>query len=248
MVLNIPIKLYYNADGTMYLNGSLNRVPYVMKLSNLTYKVVLVAPIDISTYSVQAFFQKADNTTTTGYAMAHVGTEQVDSETWQVFEMTIAGDVLSISAYGLQNKLGIGFYLTDGNLTPQTFNTEPFWIKCTYAITGNQGEIDETPLEQLQRTLDLALSTKANVDEVVYRIVNLTDYNTQLASESNYGYVYITSSDIEDNENEIDLPKGTILVKNSNGTFTEIGYSKEIVDILLRNIESQITLGYSEVI
>lgn len=242
MVLNIPIKLYYNDDGTMYLNGALNKVPYVMKLSNLTYTVDLVVPYSNNNYSFQAFFQKADNTTTNGYPMAFVETETVDEQVWYVYEMTIESAILNCSTYGLENKLGIGFYITDGNTTPQTLNTEPFWVKCTYAITGGQNEIEETPLEQLQRTLDLALSTKANIADVVLKIKNSAELSQQEASDTNVGYVYIISQDIPST-----YDKGTILVKNSNHTFTIIGYAKTQIDTLIDNTISKITLGYTEV-
>ena len=250
MALNIPIKLYYNADGTMYLNGTLNRVPYVMKLSNLTYEVILVAPIDISLYSVQTFFQKADNTTTNGYPMANIGTEEVDGEIWQVFKMTIESAVLNVSAYGLRNELGIGFYITDGNQNiVQTLNSEPFWVKCTYAITGGQNVIDETPLEELQRTLDLALSGKANINDVVHLTSSWAYFISTISNQNNVGYAYLITQDISNPSDPTQIrKKGSIYVKTSLSGVTFVSYGREDVDDLINEVETHITLGYSEVI
>ena len=240
MTLDIPIKLYYNADGSMYLGGTKNKVPYVMKLSNLTYQLYLITPYDNNNYSFQVFFQKADGSTKNGFAMAYIGTEEVENELWYVYRCDIESSVLSCSSYGKGNDLKISFYITDGNLTPTTLNSQAFNIKCTYAVVGGQNQIEETPLEQIQRTLDIALSTKANIDEVVYKINGVVQYTAYKNANNNVGYVYILSENINI-PNDVNFKKGTILLKNNDNTFTLIGYSKTAVDTM-------ITLGYTEVI
>lgn len=244
--LNIPIKLYYNADGSLYLGGTKNKVPYVMKLSNLTYKLYLVTPYANTNYSFQAFFQKADGSVTNGFPMTFVETEAVEDEIWYVYRCDIESSVLTSSEYGQQNKLGINFYITDGNLTPTTLNTQPFNVKCTYAIVGGQNQIEETPLEQLQRTLDIALASKANINEVVYKISNATEYLNYVLSNDNIGYVYILGFDFTQPDGV--WSKGTILIKNADQTFTIIGYSKDAIDTKDNDIINIITLGYTEVV
>lgn len=223
MILNIPIKLYYNADGTMYLGGEKNVVPYIMKLSNLAYQLQLVCPYATSNYSFQAFFQKADNTTTNGYPMSNIGTENVNGETWYIYACQIESEVISVSGYGRENLLGIGFYITDGNTTPTTLNTQPFWIRCTYAVTGNQSEIEETPLENLQRTLDLALSTKTFYDEVVLHYETPPHFNTQNYKQD---YVYLLIDDFTDDD--VEYKTGDILIATETG-YELLSYGKNTI-------------------
>lgn len=224
MSVKIPIKLYYNQDGTMYAKGNKNVVPFIFKLSSATYRLQLITPYSNSNYSFQAFFEKGNGETTTGYPMVYIGRETViDTEiNWYVYACDIENSVLSISDYNRTNQLKISFYMSNGDTQNlQTLNSQPFITACSYSVTGNQSAIEDTPLEQLQRAIDLGLSKRPLYSEVVLQVNNLPTIGTDSASDNyNVGYVYLALDDTT--LNEIDYPKYHIYQANANGTYDDL--------------------------
>lgn len=224
MSVKIPIKLYYNQDGTMYAKGNKNVVPFIFKLSSATYRLQLITPYSNSNYSFQAFFEKGNGETTTGYPMVYIGRETViDTEiNWYVYACDIENSVLSISDYNRTNQLKISFYMSNGDTQNlQTLNSQPFVTACSYSVTGNQSAIEDTPLEQLQRAIDLGLSKRPLYSEVVLQVNNLPTIGTDSASDNyNVGYVYLALDDTT--LNEIDYPKYHIYQANANGTYDDL--------------------------
>ena len=224
MSVKIPIKLYYNQDGTMYAKGNKNVVPFIFKLSSATYRLQLITPYSNSNYSFQAFFEKGNGETTTGYPMVYIGRETViDTEiNWYVYACDIENSVLSISDYNRTNQLKISFYMSNGDTQNlQTLNSQPFITACSYSVTGNQSAIEDTPLEQLQRAIDLGLSKRPLYSEVVLQVNNLPTIGTDSASDNyNVGYVYLALDDTT--LNEIDYPRYHIYQANANGTYDDL--------------------------
>ena len=224
MSVKIPIKLYYNQDGTMYAKGNKNVVPFIFKLSSATYRLQLITPYSNSNYSFQAFFEKGNGETTTGYPMVYIGRETViDTEiNWYVYACDIENSVLSISDYNRTNQLKISFYMSNGDTQNlQTLNSQPFITACSYSVTGNQSAIEDTPLEQLQRAIDLGLSKRPLYSEVVLQVNNLPTIGTDSASDNyNVGYLYLALDDTT--LNEIDYPKYHIYQANANGTYDDL--------------------------
>ena len=224
MSVKIPIKLYYNQDGTMYAKGNKNVVPFIFKLSSATYRLQLITPYSNLNYSFQAFFEKGNGETTTGYPMVYIGRETViDTEiNWYVYACDIENSVLSISDYNRTNQLKISFYMSNGDTQNlQTLNSQPFVTACSYSVTGNQSAIEDTPLEQLQRAIDLGLSKRPLYSEVVLQVNNLPTIGTDSASDNyNVGYVYLALDDTT--LNEIDYPKYHIYQANANGTYDDL--------------------------
>ena len=224
MSVKIPIKLYYNQDGTMYAKGNKNVVPFIFKLSSATYRLQLITPYSNSNYSFQAFFEKGNGETTTGYPMVYIGRETViETEiNWYVYACDIENSVLSISDYNRTNQLKISFYMSNGDTQNlQTLNSQPFITACSYSVTGNQSAIEDTPLEQLQRAIDLGLSKRPLYSEVVLQVNNLPTIGTDSASDNyNVGYVYLALDDTT--LNEIDYPKYHIYQANANGTYDDL--------------------------
>ena len=224
MSVKIPIKLYYNQDGTMYAKGNKNVVPFIFKLSSATYRLQLITPYSNSNYSFQAFFEKGNGETTTGYPMVYIGRETViDTEiNWYVYACDIENSVLSISDYNRTNQLKISFYMSNGDTQNlQTLNSQPFITACSYSVTGNQSAIEDTPLEQLQRAIDLGLLKRPLYSEVVLQVNNLPTIGTDSASDNyNVGYVYLALDDTT--LNEIDYPKYHIYQANADGTYDDL--------------------------
>lgn len=224
MSVKIPIKLYYNQDGTMYAKGNKNVVPFIFKLSSATYRLQLITPYSNLNYSFQAFFEKGNGETTTGYPMVYIGRETViDTEiNWYVYACDIENSVLSISDYNRTNQLKISFYMSNGDTQNlQTLNSQPFVTACSYSVTGNQSAIEDTPLEQLQRAIDLGLLKRPLYSEVVLQVNNLPTIGTDSASDNyNVGYVYLALDDTT--LNEIDYPKYHIYQANANGTYDDL--------------------------
>ena len=224
MSVKIPIKLYYNQDGTMYAKGNKNVVPFIFKLSSATYRLQLITPYSNSNYSFQAFFEKGNGETTTGYPMVYIGRETViDTEiNWYVYACDIENSVLSISDYNRTNQLKISFYMSNGDTQNlQTLNSQPFITACSYSVTGNQSAIEDTPLEQLQRAIDLGLLKRPLYSEVVLQVNNLPTIGTDSASDNyNVGYVYLALDDTT--LNEIDYPKYHIYQADADGTYNDL--------------------------
>ena len=224
MSVKIPIKLYYNQDGTMYAKGNKNVVPFIFKLSSATYRLQLITPYSNSNYSFQAFFEKGNGETTTGYPMVYIGRETViETEiNWYVYACDIENSVLSISDYNRTNQLKISFYMSNGDTQNlQTLNSQPFITACSYSVTGNQSAIEDTPLEQLQRAIDLGLLKRPLYSEVVLQVNNLPTIGTDSASDNyNVGYLYLALDDTT--LNEIDYPKYHIYQANANGTYDDL--------------------------
>lgn len=240
MEINIPIKLYYDRNGLLYTKNNLNKVPFIFKLSNLAYSITLCTPYSNNDYSFQVWFKKGDNTTTNALPLAYVGNETVEGETWYCYTNKITNDILSVSNVNRQNKLGISFYISNGDIqNPTTFNQQVFWASCQYSVTGNQPEIEYTPLDNLQRSIDIALNARPLKEETVLHYDNLPTIVTD-STQSNYnvGYVYQLTS------NYSTFKKGDILLATSSG-YVKIAsgqYKIDNYDTILTNYISDIVI------
>ena len=245
MTINIPIILYYTREGLLYTKDYLNKVPFIFKLSNLTYSISLVCPINTADYSFQATFQKGDGTISTPVSLAYVANETVDGETWYRYTGLIDASTLNVSASNRTNTLKISFYYTNRLTSNQyTLNTQPYVATCQYSVVApSQPLVEYTPLEQLQMSIDLALSARPLKDEVVFHVANLPNIVTEATSSSyNIGYVYTLTQDTTDSFTgaSINYYKGDTLLATTSG-WVYLGKGIKDINACLLALEKYIT-------
>ncbi len=245
-MIKIPIKLYYKENGQLFTQGNLNSVPMLNKLSNYAYSLFLVTPYepvytkegttDVETTSVFVSFEKSDGTTTDQYPMSwcnkvpvKVGTTE---QMWNVYKCEIEDEVLTISSYEHQNKIGIGFSIKrptgettiDGEAIYQTLNCSPYYTTCNYTVVGNTRSLEDTSLDILTNFLNNSLKTKLNIKDGIKSTSVLPTIYSDSNDVENYNVnsLYILTSKIEGYE------VGDIIAITRTGS-SSYGYLK-IVD------------------
>lgn len=243
MDLRIPIKLYYDANGILYTKDYLNKVPFIFKLSNLTYSLTLVTPIDNINRSFQVNFEKGDATSVGPFALSNIGTETVGGQTWYAYSTLIEGTTLSVSQSNRNNILKISFYITDGNTAETvTLNSQPYVAKCQYSITTYQPQIQYTTLEELQRSIDLALATRSLKQDTVFHVATLPSIVVDDTQTSyNLGYVYVLTANTTNTYNGVttNYYKGDTLLATSTG-WLYLGRGIKDIDNVLSTLSNYI--------
>lgn len=245
-MVNIPIKLYYTADGKLFTQGNLNKVPLINKLSNLVYDLYLVTPIKDGS-AVNVNFEVGDNSVKGPYPMYLNGREKVrvntEDEEWSVYKLTISDYVLSISNFNYSNRLSIGFEISElssnysGSPEIKRLNYTPYIATCSYAIKGNARAVSTEAYDDIMIFLNNALAKKINNFEGVNLISGFTEISTN-PSNSNYnlGSAYLLDKQF------LEYPAGTVFLATETG-LELIAYSKTKIDEELTKVRNEITEG-----
>lgn len=251
-MINKILKLYFNDSGSLYVSSKKNRIFFLTKLSNLYYTLEVYLPFAPDSVTVQGFFRKPNNETPPGLPMAsNSKSEVIDGVTYYGYSLIITDDIISVASPTRENKLGVSFYITNGSVENTiNLNTEVYNIPCTYAITGEQIEIDETELQYIQRIYDEALSKKLSIYDGINVVEEIGEVNTD-SDTGNLGFVYLLTQD------DGDFKKGDIVIINKETQQKEL-LVKYLTDDLLalqqyvsnleRTLKNQINdLGISKV-
>lgn len=171
------IRLYYTSDGNLFTKGSKNKIPILTKLSNYTYKLVLVTPIDNKTNTIYSLFEKSNGEVTEDYLMSYEGLEEVtikgEKQNWSIYSCYIEDKVLNLPTYDKDNYLKIGFKITfdtkqtdiEGNAIIGKFNYIPYTSTCVYTITSRQNTNDSTSIQKVVDYLKENYYSKLEVEE-----------------------------------------------------------------------------------
>lgn len=262
-MINIPIKLYYTQEGDLFTQGNLNSVPLLNKLSNYAYSLYLTIPIaneivvneklnTTKSTIVNAYFEKGDNTITDQYPMAFIKKVPVkvrnEEQIWYSYKLDISDDVLNISSYEHDNKLGIGFSVkiptgqktNDGEDIYQTLNLSPYYTSCNYTITGNARSYDDFTLDIITDYLNTMLKTKISDFDGITKTDKLPTIYSDPNDIENYNVnkLFILTNVIE-GYNIGDIIAIARTGSSSYG-YIKIAYGSEYIDVLINDINSDI--------